>query len=80
MIQGIVAVEPVLTPVIELLETEGYEVVELDEANVQAVDAVIVSGADKNLMNIQDVLTEAPVIIAAGKTAEEVLEELEDRL
>ncbi|MBP2642356.1 MAG: hypothetical protein H6Q67_243 [Firmicutes bacterium] len=76
MLQGLVAVEENLTPIIELLETEGYEVVNLDEANLQAVDAVVVSGADKNLLNIQDVLTESPVILAAGKTAEEVLEEI----
>ncbi|MBP2651252.1 MAG: hypothetical protein H6Q74_2077 [Firmicutes bacterium] len=75
--QGLVAVEDNLTPIIELLETEGYEVVDLDQADIQAVDAIVVSGADKNLLNIQDVLTEAPVITAAGKTAEDVLEELE---
>jgi len=77
MMQGLVAVEDNLTPIIELLETEGYEVVDLDQADIQAVDAIVVSGADKNLLNIQDVLTEAPVITAAGKTAEDVLEELE---
>lgn len=79
MIQGIVAVEPVLSNVIELLETEGYEVVSLDETNLESVDAVVVSGADINLMNIQDTLTEVPVINAAGKSAEDILEEI-DRL
>ncbi len=79
MIQGIIAVEQNLTNVIDLLETEGYEVVSLDQSNLDEVDAVVVSGADINLMNIQETLTEVPVISAAGKSAEEVLDEI-DRL
>jgi ACT domain-containing protein len=77
--QGIVAVEQNLSNVIDLLELEGYEVVDLDKASLDAVDAVVVSGADINLMNMQDTLTEVPVISAAGKSPQEVLEEL-DRL
>jgi ACT domain-containing protein len=79
MIQGIIAVEQNLTNVIDLLETEGYEVVSLDQTNLDTVDAIVVSGADINLMNIQDTLTEVPVISAAGKSAEEILDEI-DRL
>jgi hypothetical protein len=79
MIQGIIAVEPNLSNVIELLETEGYEVVSLDQSSFDAVDAIIVSGADINLMNMQDTVTDVPVINAAGKSAAEILDEL-DRL
>lgn len=79
MIQGIIAVEQNLSNVIDLLETEGYDVVSLDQGGFETADAIIVSGADINLMNMQDVLTEVPVISAAGKTAEEILDEL-DRL
>lgn len=79
MIQGIVAVEPNLTNVMELLETEGYDVVSLDPKSLDAVDAIIVSGGDINLMNMQDTFTEVPVISATGKTPEEILAEL-DRL
>ncbi|MDR3589260.1 MAG: YkuS family protein [Negativicutes bacterium] len=79
MIQGIIAVEPNLSNVIDLLETEGYDVVSLDQSSFDAVDAIIVSGADINLMNIQDTATDVPVINAAGKTAAEILDEL-DRL
>lgn len=79
MMQGIVAVEPNLSTVIDLLEMEGYEVVDLDRASLDAVDAVVVSGADINLMNMQDTLTEVPVISAAGKSPKEILDEL-DRL
>lgn len=79
MIQGIIAVEQNLSNVIDLLETEGYEVVALDNTDLDSVDAIVVSGADINLMNIQNTLTEVPVISAAGKSAEEVLDEI-DRL
>jgi len=79
MIQGIIAVEPTLSNVIDLLETEGYEVVSLDQSSFDAVDAIIVSGADINLLNMQDTVTDVPVISAAGKTAAEILDEL-DRL
>ncbi len=79
MIQGIIAVEQNLSNVIDLLETEGYEVVALDNTDLDSVDAIVVSGADINLMNIQETLTEVPVISAAGKSAEEVLDEI-DRL
>lgn len=79
MMQGIVAVEQNLSNVIDLLEMEGYEVVDLDRVSLDAVDAVVVSGADINLMNMQDTLTEVPVISAAGKSPQEVLDEL-DRL
>ncbi len=79
MIQGIIAVEQNLSNVIDLLETEGYEVVSLDNTDLDSVDAIVVSGADINLMNIQDTLTDVPVISAAGKSAEEILDEI-DRL
>jgi uncharacterized protein related to proFAR isomerase len=77
MIQGIIAVEPNLSNVMELLETEGYEVVALDKSSIDTADAIVVSGADINLMNMQDTLSEVPVINAAGKTPEEILEELD---
>jgi len=79
MLQGIIAVEPNLSNVIDLLETEGYEVVSLDQAGLDAVDAIVVSGADINLMNMQDALTDVPVISAAGKTPQDILDEI-DRL
>lgn len=75
--QGLIAVEPNLSNLFEVLETEGYEVVSLDNADMDTVDAIVLSGADNNLMNMQDVVTSVPVINAAGKTTEDILEELE---
>ncbi|MBC8016195.1 MAG: YkuS family protein [Sporomusaceae bacterium] len=75
--QGIVAIEKSLSNLAEVLESEGYEVVTLDDNNINSVDAIIVSGADINLLNIQDALTDVPVINATGKTFNEIIRELE---
>lgn len=76
MMQGIIAVEKNLSRLFDTLETQGYEVVELDKENIDGVDAIVVSGADINLMNMQDTLTDVPVINASGKSASEILDEL----
>lgn len=73
---GLVAVEKNLSHISEVLEESGYEVVPLDQANLDVVDAVVVSGMDNNLMNMQDILTEVAVINAAGKSPADILEEL----
>lgn len=75
--QGIIAVEKTLSNLAEVLETEGYEVIFLDHNNINTVDAIIVGGTDINLLNIQDALTDVPVINATGKTFNEIIEELE---
>lgn len=74
-----VAVEPGLEPVREELRRRGYRTVDLD-ADLGRVDAVVVRGSDDNLLNRQDVLTRAPVIEAAGRTAREVADEVARRL
>lgn len=75
--QGIIAVESTLSNICIALETEGYEVVTLKLEEVDDVDAIVVSGLDSNFLNMQETVTEVPVINAAGKTTQEVLEELE---
>ena len=75
--QGIIAVEKQLSNLLEILETEGYEVVDLDDTDLDAVDAIVVSGVDNNLMNMQDAVTNVPVINAAGKTLDDIVKELE---
>ena len=61
----------------QTIKDTGYDVVDLDHVNMDSVDAIIVSGADANLMNMQDAHTNVPVINAAGKSPDEILEELE---
>lgn len=75
--QGLVAVEKNLSNIVDYLEAKGYEVVNIDEADLDSVDAIVVSGADVNLMNMQDTLSEVPVINAAGKSSDEILQEIE---
>ena len=75
--QGIIAVEKQLSNLLEILETEGYEVVDLDDSDLDTVDAIVVSGVDNNLMNMQDAATNVPVINAAGKTLDDIVKELE---
>ena len=74
--QGVIAVERILSNLAEVLEVEGYEVVFLDDSNINSVDAIVVGGSDINLLNIQDAATDVPVINAAGKTFNEIIEEL----
>lgn len=75
--QGIIGLEETLSNLAEVLETEGYEVVILNDSNMSSVDAIILGGADINLMNMQDVVTDVPVINATGKTFNEIIKELE---
>lgn len=77
-----VAVSYELGQIRSLLRERGYEVVDL-EIGAEAlgkVDAVVVSGLSENLLGMEDRLTEAPVIDARGRQAEEVLWDLEKRL
>lgn len=69
-----IAVEDNLTGVRDLLEKSGYEVVRLAEQ--READAIVVTGMDNNVLNMQDIATGVPVIDASGKTPQEILESL----
>lgn len=79
-----IAVEQSLTNVSEALREKGYDVVDLKTtADVSAntnCSAYVVTGIDSNMMGMQDVSTTAPIIEASGLSAEEVCEEVEQRL
>ena len=72
-----IAVEKILSNLAEVLEVEGYDVVVLDDSNINSVDAIIVGSADVDLLNTQDVVSNVPVINAAGKTFNEIIIEIE---
>lgn len=74
MERPVVAVAAELTPVRRRLEERGYRVVSLEEAFDGSGDplAVVVSGVDDDVTGVASVRVKAPVISAAGKTAEEV--------
>lgn len=81
--RGTVAVSEDLDPVADLLARRGYRVVRLQEVDWRregdGLVAVVVSGLGDNLLHVQDPETPAPVINAAGRTAEEVAAEVERR-
>lgn len=68
----VIAVENNLTPVKDYLVAKGCQVIDVESAQNQSVDAVVLSGVKQNLMGIQDVIVNAPVITASGKTPEEI--------
>lgn len=76
-----IGVEESLVNVQQALQERGYNVVPLrNENDVKNCDCCVISGQDQNVMGMQDVLTEAPVIDAQGKTADEVVQAVEERI
>lgn len=60
----------------EMLNNEGFEVV--GSYRGQDVDAVITAGLDNNVMNMQDIKDDVPVIDAGGKTPEDIIKRLRE--
>ncbi len=75
MKRKLIAVSNELGNIRQMLKDEGYLVIGPDEG-MEEVEAVIISGVDKDLLGIQDRVTRAPVINADGRQPEEVLYEL----
>lgn len=71
-----VAVERALEPVADALRREGYRVLPLESPLSASVQAVVVTGADIDLLGSLDIQTRSPVIAAAGKSPQEILEEV----
>lgn len=74
-----VAIEDSLQQVKEYLQGKGYEVTNLNQQN-NNVDAIVISGQDEDMLGIQDISTNAPVIDARGLTAEDIYQQLANRL
>lgn len=73
-----VAIEQSLRQIKDYLANYGYECVDLTQQAGQ-VDAVIISGQDKDMLGMQDITTTAPVINAQGLTPEEVYDALSNQ-
>ncbi len=71
-----VAVEIGLENYRRFLAEEGYEVVDLGEEGAAEVDAVLLTGRDKNAMGMTHRATEAFVMDVTGRQPEEVLYDL----
>jgi hypothetical protein len=69
-----IGVENTLNNVKQYLESQGHQVVDLNESNLSGCDCCVISGMDSNMMGMADVLTKAPVIDAGGMTVEQVAE------
>jgi len=81
-----VAVQKGLGPIKNHLENEGFKVKEFDNRKKTAknylnkFDAVVVTGESKDVMGIEDTLTNASIINADGMSAEDVKNELDKHM
>ncbi|PWK16596.1 YkuS family protein [Tumebacillus permanentifrigoris] len=73
-----VAIEQNLSTVKDYLSQEGYQCVNLDNQNQndQGLEAIIISGADNNVMGVSNAASLAPVINAHGLTPEDISKRL----
>lgn len=77
-----VAVENSLSPVSDYLSKQGCEVESLDRVqkqnqNQSGYTAVVISGMDQNLMGMQDIQMNCPVINADGLTPQEIYDRIQ---
>lgn len=73
-----IAVESGLNDVKNILQTNGHEVVSMD--NLDNCACCVISGQDKNVMGIANAATKASVINAQGLSANQVLEQVNNKL
>ncbi len=73
-----IAVDESLFNVKKKLSEEGYDVV--NAMNYEMADALVVTGMDNNMMNMQETDTKAPVIDASGKTTNEIYSEIKSKV
>ncbi|MCD1259718.1 YkuS family protein [Paenibacillus athensensis] len=70
-----VAVEQTLGDVKEALQSSGFEVVSIEQA--ENVACCVISGQDKNVLGVADAVSKGAVINADGLTATQVVEQVE---
>lgn len=75
----LVAVEDSLNNVNQALRGAGFETVGLD-ASSSGVGAIVVSGQDQNFLGMHDTQGKVPVISAEGRSADEVVQLVRDRM
>jgi hypothetical protein len=73
----VIAVENNLTPVKEFLKSQGCQVIDVESALKTEVDAVVLSGVKQNLLGMQDIMINAPVITASGKSPQEIWDNIQ---
>ncbi|MEQ8200257.1 MAG: YkuS family protein [Syntrophomonadaceae bacterium] len=73
----IVALDDGLTPVKNYLTQQGCQIVDIGQARNQYVDAIVLSGMEKDFLGIEDISVKAPVLSAQGLTPEEVWKDIQ---
>lgn len=74
-----IAVEQGLSPVKQYLCSQGCKVVDVQNDNSlsQGASVMVVTGSDKNLMGMQSVTQNIPIISADGLSPEEVYQRVQ---
>lgn len=74
-----IAVEDGLANVVQELHTAGFHTMSLDDGRLNDVRAIVVKGDGTDIL-ASEAKFHCPVIHASGRSAEEVVEVLRDRL
>lgn len=72
-----IGVEDSLGQVKQQLQSSGHEVVSMEDKNC---DCYVISGQDRNMMGIAEAVTSASVINAEGLTADEIVQQVNQRV
>ncbi|MEC9489091.1 MAG: YkuS family protein [Halanaerobium sp.] len=75
-----VAIEDDLSNVKNYLESRGYQVFPIDRVGLEEIEAVVLRGTDNNLMGMQAIKTNAPIVSAEGRTPEDIYAEIEQKV
>ncbi|MDQ0217790.1 YkuS family protein [Peribacillus cavernae] len=76
-----IGVEQSLSNIQQALREKGYDVVELkQESDTQGCDCCVISGVDSNVMGMQDTSIQGSVIEANGLSADEVCQQVENKI
>jgi hypothetical protein len=73
-----VAVENGLSDVKDALQSNGYEVVSIDQVGEAA--CAVITGEDHNMMGMANTQTKASVIQADGLSANEIVDQVKQRI
>jgi hypothetical protein len=75
-----IAVEDSLQNIKEALQNSGHAVVSMDESNLSGCQCCVISGQDKDVMGMADRAAQCSVINASGMTADEVVQQVNERV
>ena len=76
-VKTVVAVDDGLGSVKNYLKEQGCQIINIDAAKKQQVDAVILSGMTENFLGVEDILIDAPIFTAKGMTPEEIWRDIQ---